>query len=215
MAERIAPGTLVEIHRCVLQAGERAPQVPDDTQQVPLEMRVKGFLSAPAAPGEEAVIIDAPPGATALLDVLASHQLVPAAILVPSVVGLFGGAAIHARTENRRAAIERFERPDAAREQIQSRGLRDPVDLEGGVEGEGLVDLDGRRAAGDRAELDVALEGAEYTLLRSAGFSAGWGSARNTTCSDRDRSTRDRRACRSDRWRTAPRADKPPGTSLR
>lgn len=57
MAERIAQGTLVDIHRCILQPGERAPQVPDDTRQVPLEMRVKGFLSAPAAPGEEAEII--------------------------------------------------------------------------------------------------------------------------------------------------------------
>jgi hypothetical protein len=57
MPERIAQGTLVEIARCVLQSGERAPQVPDDTQQVPLEMRVKGFLAAPAAPGEEAEIL--------------------------------------------------------------------------------------------------------------------------------------------------------------
>ena len=57
MAERIAQGTLVEIHRCLLQAGERAPQVPEDTRQVPLEMRVKGFLTAPAAVGEAAEII--------------------------------------------------------------------------------------------------------------------------------------------------------------
>ena len=41
----------------VLSAGERAPQVPDDTRQVPLEMRVKGFLVSPAAPGEMAEII--------------------------------------------------------------------------------------------------------------------------------------------------------------
>ena len=54
MAERAAQGAWVEIHRCVLQAGERAPQVPEDTQRVPLEMRVKGFLVAPAAPGEAA-----------------------------------------------------------------------------------------------------------------------------------------------------------------
>jgi hypothetical protein len=57
MAERIAPGTLVDIQRSVLQAGERAPRVPDDTRQVPLEMRVKGFLVSPAAPGETAEII--------------------------------------------------------------------------------------------------------------------------------------------------------------
>ena len=57
MAERAAQGAWVEIHRCVLQAGERAPQVPEDTRGVPLEMRVKGFLVAPAAPGEAAEIV--------------------------------------------------------------------------------------------------------------------------------------------------------------
>ena len=56
MAERIAAGTWVEIHRVVLEAGRRAPQVPDDTAQVPLEMRVKGFLVTPAAPGDTAEI---------------------------------------------------------------------------------------------------------------------------------------------------------------
>jgi hypothetical protein len=57
MAEGIAKGTWVEIYRIVLPAGERAPQVPEDTQHVPLEMRVKGFLAAPAALGEEAEIV--------------------------------------------------------------------------------------------------------------------------------------------------------------
>jgi hypothetical protein len=57
MAELIAKGTWVEIHCIVLAAGERAPQVPDDTQQVPLEMRVKGFLTAPAVVGKEAEIL--------------------------------------------------------------------------------------------------------------------------------------------------------------
>lgn len=57
MAERIAEGTWVEIHRIVLPAGERAPQVPEDTRSVPLEMRVKGFLAAPAAVGAEAEIV--------------------------------------------------------------------------------------------------------------------------------------------------------------
>ena len=57
MTELIGKGTWVEIHRIVLPAGERAPQVPDDTRQFPLEMRVKGFLVAPASPGEEADIV--------------------------------------------------------------------------------------------------------------------------------------------------------------
>jgi hypothetical protein len=59
MAERIGKGTWVEIHRIVLAAGERAPQVPDDTRQAALEMRVKGTLLAPAAMGEEAEILTA------------------------------------------------------------------------------------------------------------------------------------------------------------
>ncbi|MCG6937769.1 MAG: 2-amino-4-ketopentanoate thiolase [Gammaproteobacteria bacterium] len=50
-------GTWVEIHNIVLPAGERAPQVPEDTQQVPLEMRVKGFLVEPASLDEEVEII--------------------------------------------------------------------------------------------------------------------------------------------------------------
>ena len=56
MAE-IEKGTWVEIHRVVLQAGERAPQVPEDTRQVPLEMRVRGFLAQPATPGDETEIV--------------------------------------------------------------------------------------------------------------------------------------------------------------
>ena len=56
MAERIAQGAWVEIQRIVLAPGERAPQVPEDTQSVPLEMRVKGFLADPACLGEEAEI---------------------------------------------------------------------------------------------------------------------------------------------------------------
>lgn len=56
MAE-IAKGTWVEIYRVALQAGERAPQVPGDTQKVPLEMRVRGFLAQPAAQGDDAEIV--------------------------------------------------------------------------------------------------------------------------------------------------------------
>ncbi len=56
MSELIEQGTWVEIRRIVLPAGQRAPQVPGDTQQVPLEMRVKGFLLSPAIQGEEASI---------------------------------------------------------------------------------------------------------------------------------------------------------------
>jgi len=56
MTQRVEKGTWVEIHCIVLPAGERAPQVPEDTQQVPLEMRVKGLLIESAVLGEDAEI---------------------------------------------------------------------------------------------------------------------------------------------------------------
>jgi hypothetical protein len=59
MVELISTGTWVEIHRVVLQPSERAPQVPEDTRANPLEMRVRGFLTAPVRPGETAEIITA------------------------------------------------------------------------------------------------------------------------------------------------------------
>lgn len=50
-------GDWVQIHRVLLSPGQRAPQNPDDTRQVPLEMRLKGFLlTGRAVPGEEVVI---------------------------------------------------------------------------------------------------------------------------------------------------------------
>ena len=57
MAEYIEIGTWVEIHRIVLPGGQRAPQVPEETQQVPLEMRVKGFLAQRASLGDEVEIV--------------------------------------------------------------------------------------------------------------------------------------------------------------
>jgi hypothetical protein len=59
MPERLAKGTWVEIHAVVLPAGERAPQVPEDTAQVPLEMRAKGFLAEAAKIGVEAEVLTA------------------------------------------------------------------------------------------------------------------------------------------------------------
>lgn len=57
MAEPIAPGTWVEIHRVVLSPEDRVPQVPADTKAVPLEMRVKGFLTAPALVGDSVEVL--------------------------------------------------------------------------------------------------------------------------------------------------------------
>ncbi len=56
MPERLAEGTWVEIHAVVLAAGARAPQVPADTAQLPLELQAKGFLVTAAEIGAEAEI---------------------------------------------------------------------------------------------------------------------------------------------------------------
>ena len=57
MTERAVKNTWVEIGGVVLQKDKRAPNLPEDTKQVPLEMRVKGFLLHDAEKGGEADII--------------------------------------------------------------------------------------------------------------------------------------------------------------
>lgn len=57
MTERAAQHTWVEIHTIVLTPGERAPHIPADTRQLPLEMLVKGFLLHDACTGEIAAIM--------------------------------------------------------------------------------------------------------------------------------------------------------------
>jgi hypothetical protein len=57
MTERAVKNTWVEIGGIVLPKGQRAPNLPDDTQQVPLEMRVKGFLRRDAEKGDEVEIV--------------------------------------------------------------------------------------------------------------------------------------------------------------
>ncbi|HMA60633.1 MAG TPA: 2-amino-4-oxopentanoate thiolase subunit OrtA [Halanaerobiales bacterium] len=56
MGEVIKAGSWVQIYQVVLPAGERAPQVPEDTQKVPLELKVKGFLQEDAELGDEVEI---------------------------------------------------------------------------------------------------------------------------------------------------------------
>jgi len=47
-------GDWVKIHRVLLEPSQRAPQVPEDTARVPLEMRLNGFLlEETAVPGQE------------------------------------------------------------------------------------------------------------------------------------------------------------------
>lgn len=57
MSQVVTKDTWVEIWRIVLDKGARAPQVPADTQQVPLEMKVKGFLLSETKIGQQAEII--------------------------------------------------------------------------------------------------------------------------------------------------------------
>lgn len=52
----VKKGEWVRIHKVILKPEERAPQVPDDTKKVPLEMWVKGFLQADANIGDEVEI---------------------------------------------------------------------------------------------------------------------------------------------------------------
>ena len=52
----INKGEWVRIHKIILSASERAPQVPDDTKAVPLEMWDKGFLLADSELGDEVEI---------------------------------------------------------------------------------------------------------------------------------------------------------------
>lgn len=56
MAEKIQAGSWVQIYQVVLEAGLRAPQVPEDTGNVPLELRINGFLIRDAFVGEEVEI---------------------------------------------------------------------------------------------------------------------------------------------------------------
>ena len=46
-------GDWVQISRIVLPPGKRAPQVPEETQRVPLKEMVKGFLLNDAEKGDE------------------------------------------------------------------------------------------------------------------------------------------------------------------
>lgn len=57
MADIVEANSWVEIHAIALTPNQRAPHLPEDTKQVPLEMRVKGFLTSAATLGEEAEII--------------------------------------------------------------------------------------------------------------------------------------------------------------
>jgi hypothetical protein len=52
----VVEGTWVELQQVVLQAGNRAPNVPDDTARVDFVARIRGFLLADARMGGEAIV---------------------------------------------------------------------------------------------------------------------------------------------------------------
>lgn len=62
--DRIPEGAWVEIQQVVLKAGNRAPNVPDDTARVDFVARIRGFLLA-----------DAPMGADVTVQTLAGRQV--------------------------------------------------------------------------------------------------------------------------------------------
>ncbi len=52
-------GDWVEISQIVLQREERAPNLPPDTAAVPYTLRVRGFATSAASPGDEISIVTA------------------------------------------------------------------------------------------------------------------------------------------------------------
>ena len=53
----VKKGEWVLIHKIVLTPEQRAPQVPDDTKNVPLELWVKGYLQQDANIGDEVTVL--------------------------------------------------------------------------------------------------------------------------------------------------------------
>lgn len=53
MSQRARTGDWVQVENTVLSPGERAPGVPEETQAVPLKMRVKGFALGEGNLGDE------------------------------------------------------------------------------------------------------------------------------------------------------------------
>jgi hypothetical protein len=62
MSDGAKCGDWVQVYRVILEAGERAPQVPEDTARVPLEMKVKGVLVDEKAERGDQVTIETAAG---------------------------------------------------------------------------------------------------------------------------------------------------------
>ena len=52
----IKKGEWVRIHKIILEPSERAPQVPEDTKKLPLQMWDKGFLQEDAEIGDNVIV---------------------------------------------------------------------------------------------------------------------------------------------------------------
>jgi hypothetical protein len=57
MGVKVKQGAWAEIRCILLQPEERAPQVPEDTRKVPLEMYAKGMLAEDTDIGQEATVV--------------------------------------------------------------------------------------------------------------------------------------------------------------
>jgi len=56
MTQKAKKGDYAQIHRVELTPGERGPNLPEDTRQVPFELRVRGFLDHDASVGDDVTI---------------------------------------------------------------------------------------------------------------------------------------------------------------
>lgn len=54
---QVQKGDWVQVYDVILQPGERAEQVPEDTSNVPLEMRVNGFVQTDAVEGDTVTVV--------------------------------------------------------------------------------------------------------------------------------------------------------------
>ncbi len=56
MSDRARVGDWVQVENVIMSPGERAPGLPEETQEVPLIMRVKGFALEEAEVGEKITV---------------------------------------------------------------------------------------------------------------------------------------------------------------
>lgn len=78
MSNQATKGTWVRIHNTVLKVGERAPQIPEETKAVPLEMWINGFLNNDSAKIGDQISITTLAGLTregVMVEVMPAHRV--------------------------------------------------------------------------------------------------------------------------------------------